>query len=463
MTTRRSSSAQLATSLASLATGAIIMFATAGCKDLSGSVALPAGVSDPSVVRTTQGALALAVGAHAQFQSALSNYVSSAGLLTDELQAQQRGQSIINDALPDQFVQIDARLLSQASDWQTGGTHPYTDATYGWLQTARAVASEAIGALTTYAPDSTVRRGYVYALSGYSEIYLADLYCSGIPLTTFDFDGDYTYKAGSPTVDVYQHAVALFDTAQSLAAGNSMVMNLARVGKGRALLQLGDWSAAAAAVADVPRGFVYVDSLPTSNAGMGLDPNAFIVQALQIYSSASVSDREGISGLPYISSGDPRTAATYVSTSQTGVAIYRPSKYPARGAGYAIVPVASGLEAQLITAEVALHANQPTWLSILNTLRHDSASTSTLPAIVDPGTADARLDTLFAERAAWLFVTGQRQGDLKRLVQRYGREKNIVYPHGTYPGIGAYGDFIDASIPRSELTNPNFQGCLNRA
>jgi hypothetical protein len=239
-------------------------------------------------------------------------------------------------------------------------------------------------------------------------------------------------------------------------------MNLARIGKGRALLQLGQWSAAATAVANVPRGFVYADTLPTSNVGQGLDPNMFIVQAFRIYISAGVADREGISGLPFISSGDPRTTVANAGVSQTGVTIYRPSKYPPMG-GRAIIPIASGLEAQLIIAEAALQSNQPTWLSILNTLRQDSASTSTLPAIVDPGTADARLDTLFAERAAWLFVTGQRQGDLKRLVQRYGRDKNQVYPHGTYPGIGAYGDFIDASIPRSELANPNFQGCLNRA
>jgi hypothetical protein len=450
-----------------LIAGVVMLLAAAGCKDLAGSSALPAGISDPSVVKTPSGAIALAVGAHAEFQTALASYVPASGLLTDELQAAQRGQTPLNGALPDQNVQVDARILSQANDWSTSlGSKPFTDAAYSALQMARAVASEAIGALATYAPDSTVRRAHAYALSGYSEIYLADLFCSGIPLSTLDFNGDYTYKPGLPTTDVYQHAIALFDTAQSLAAGgsarDSAVLNLARVGKGRALLQLGQWSAAAAAVANVPRGFVYADTLPTDNAGLGLDPNRLIVDALHIYDDKSVADLEGISGLPYISSGDPRTAVVGADTSTTGVAKFYPKKYPAKG-GRAVVPVASGLEAQLITAEAALHSDQPTWLSILNTLRQDSASTSALPPIVDPGTADARVDTLLSERAFWLFVTGQRQGDLRRLVQRYGRDKNQVYPHGTYPGLGTYGDFIDASIPRGELANPNFHGCLNRA
>lgn len=453
---RRSNQSQTRLSL-SLATGTIALLATIGCKDLAGSSSLPAGVSDPNVIRTTEGAIALEVGAHAKFQSAIANYVPISGLLTDELEAGLRGQTPLNGALPDQDVQVDARILSQGNDWQIGSTVPSTDAAYGTLQMARAVASEAIGALAAYAPDSTTRRAHAYALSGYAELYLADLFCSGVPLTTFDFNGDYTYQAGSPTPDVYQRAIALFDTAQSFVKGSSksdsMVLNLARVGKGRALLQLGEWSAAATAVAAVPRGFVYADTLPTTNAGMGGDPNVLVVSALRIYGT-NVSDREGISGLPYISSGDPRTA----------VAGSIPSKYPPQEAGVAIVPIASGLEAKLIAAEAALHANQPaTWLSILNTLRQDSASTSTLPTLTDPGTADARIDTLFMERAAWLFVTGHRQGDLRRLVQRYGRDKNQVYPHGVYPGLGAYGDFIDASIPRDELTNPHFDGCLNRA
>jgi len=48
---------------------------------------------------------------------------------------------------------------------------------------------------------------------------LADLYCSGVPLSTLDFEGDFTYRAGSSTPEVYQHAVVLFDNCEVLFAG----------------------------------------------------------------------------------------------------------------------------------------------------------------------------------------------------------------------------------------------------
>ncbi|MBA3405368.1 MAG: hypothetical protein H0U13_11905 [Gemmatimonadaceae bacterium] len=37
-----------------------------------------------------------------------------------------------------------------------------------------------------------------------------------------------------------------------------------------------------------------------------------------------------------------------------------------------------------------------------------------LPPLVDPGTADARINLLFREKAFWTFSRGQRLGDLHR-------------------------------------------------
>lgn len=446
--------------------GAALAFgilSASGCKDLAGSAPLPAGLSDPSIVTNAAGAIALSVGVRAEFESAVSTYIPASGLLTDELQAESRGPATVNGALPEADIQIDARILSQDNDWNSTTFAGPTDPVYRALQSARSFASEAISALNKYAPDSLLQRAQMYTVEGYSELMLADFFCSGVPLSTLDFNGDYTYRAGATTSDVYQHAITMFDTAQSLAtaADGSPILNLARVGQGRALLQLGRWSEAAQAVATVPHAFVYADTLPT-NVPPVLDPSVFYVTYLDVY-SRSVGDREGISGLPYMTSGDPRTEAASVGPSPAGGnTVYNPGKYLPRGKP-AFVPIASGLEAQLITAEAALQANDPgTWLSILNTLRQDSTLTSTLPTIIDPGTPHARVDTMFSERAAWLFLTGQRQGDLRRLVQRYGRDKGQVYPHGAYPGLPGYGTFIDAAIPRSELSNPFFHGCLSR-
>jgi hypothetical protein len=89
-----------------------------------------------------------------------------------------------------------------------------------------------------------------------------------------------------------------------------------------------------------------------------------------------------------------------------------------------------------------------------------------LKPLTDPGTLDARVDTMFAERAAWLFFTGHRLGDLRRLSRQYGRNPETVFPTGTYFGgaktASFYGTAVNAPIPANERINPNFHGCLNR-
>jgi hypothetical protein len=83
--------------------------------------------------------------------------------------------------------------------------------------------------------------------------------------------------------------------------------------------------------------------------------------------------------------------------------------------------------------------------------------------LADPGSFDARVDLLFRERAFWLFGTGHRHGDLRRLVRQYGRNANDVFPTGPYRSGRVYGNDITAAFPRtSESRNPNYRGCLDR-
>jgi hypothetical protein len=138
--------------------------------------------------------------------------------------------------------------------------------------------------------------------------------------------------------------------------------------------------------------------------------------------------------------------------------------------------LADGIEARLIQAEVALHTapEDPTWLAILNQLRATAPIPGTtapnataLPSLVDPGPSpneQARLALLFRERAYWLFLTGHRQGDLRRLMRDYGQGQEQVYPTGNYlaPGTSQYGTDVTAPIPGTEYLNPLFQGCLSR-
>jgi hypothetical protein len=91
-----------------------------------------------------------------------------------------------------------------------------------------------------------------------------------------------------------------------------------------------------------------------------------------------------------------------------------------------------------------------------------------LTSLTDPGTDSARIALMFQERAAWLYLTGHRQGDLRRQLRQYPQywsDQSARYPDGPYPGLGAgvYGADVTAPIPAKEYLNPLFQGCLNRA
>jgi hypothetical protein len=77
---------------------------------------------------------------------------------------------------------------------------------------------------------------------------------------------------------------------------------------------------------------------------------------------------------------------------------------------------------------------------------------------------------MFSERGFWLFGTGHRQGDLRRLVRQYNIPQSQVYPTGAYiPGTffgvsgTLYGIYTNIGLGAHELeANPNYQGCFDR-
>jgi hypothetical protein len=124
------------------------------------------------------------------------------------------------------------------------------------------------------------------------------------------------------------------------------------------------------------------------------------------------------------------------------------------------VVLASGIEARLIEAEALLKQNNPSGaLSKLNELR---TTTPGLAPLGLPSTPAAQVDLLFRERAFWMFATGHRQGDLRRLVRQYGRDKESVFPTGLYRNGLAYGSAVAFAPAPQEQNNPNSKGCLNR-
>jgi hypothetical protein len=137
------------------------------------------------------------------------------------------------------------------------------------------------------------------------------------------------------------------------------------------------------------------------------------------------------------------------------------------------VTVADGVEARLIEIEAKLRggsqADRDAVFNDLNALRGQWQAlgyTTAIPPLTGsaPTTQDAAVDLLFEERALWLWLTGHRLGDLRRLVRQYNRTANSVFPSGTLPApfSGSYGDDVNYVIPAEERNNTNFSGCLDR-
>jgi len=87
-----------------------------------------------------------------------------------------------------------------------------------------------------------------------------------------------------------------------------------------------------------------------------------------------------------------------------------------------------------------------------------------LPALADPGSAAARVNLLFKERAYWMYLSAHRLGDLRRLVKFYGRTAESVFPTGTYEFAagGTRGTDTNFPVTIDEQNNPNSQRCTDR-
>ncbi len=284
-----------------------------------------------------------------------------------------------------------------------------------------------------------------------------------MPFSVTEFTGAVEYGPPETTEQIFDRAIARFDAAlavaQAAGAAGAAQTNVALVGKARALVGLGRLSDASTAVANVPANFLYtVDygELPAPQNGLWYNVNA--------ERRSSAASGEGANGIAFFQRGstgvttDPRTPADSGGVGiGTSVRHYRQQKYPVGGAD---IPLASGIEAQLIRAEALLNGGQSAgYLPILNSLR----SGASLPALTDPGSAQARVRQFFEERARWLWLTAHRLGDLRRMIRQYQFTEDGVFPTGqTIFGV-AYGDDVNLPIPFAEANNPEFTGqCIDR-
>lgn len=339
------------------------------------------------------------------------------------------------------------------------------------LSASRHSAELAAKTFAANAPQD-IGRAEMLSIEGYTYLLFAEMWCSGVPFGELDeTTGAPIYGLPQTTGAMDTIALALFDSASTLAAADTtsliagqyatdtaQVRALVAVGRARVLLDLGQFAAAQAsadlALAHDPGlNYQMENSLNTPRQYNGV----------WNYSEADDAwgavDMKGGNGLNFVSSGDPRIQ--WVDGHQTGSlgatptgfdTIYFQLKYPTKSSS---ATLASATEATLISAEADLKAGQITsWANKLNSLRANSGLA--LPALTADSTTLAsdslRVEVHFRERAFWLWLTGTRLGDLRRLIHQYG--------HNDFPNVASPRD-IRFSIPVSETNNPHFKQCLD--
>lgn len=322
------------------------------------------------------------------------------------------------------------------------------------LHRARVTLEEAAALLQQFAPTPATRIGEAFLLAGFTYVYFGENYCSGVPFSALDG----TLGVPRTTNEIFQLAIERFDTALTYVGGNATLTNAARVGRGRALLNMGNFAGAASAVSAVPDDFVYLTTHTTTTSRQQNGVHVFN----WLSERWSVADNEGLNGLNFRSAGDPRVQ---VQAAADGIGFdsstpqWNLLKYPSRTTS---IRIADGVEVRLIEAEAQLQsAGGPAMLAALNALRADAANNGgfNLAPLADPGTQVGYENLLFRERAFWLFATGHRLADLRRLMRQYGRGEDAVFPTGTHFKGDPYGNDVALPVPFDERNNPNFTGC----
>ena len=406
-------------------------------------------IIDPRNVSTPAGANAVRLGTLSRFIGATSgdNGGSSgetlwmySGLLADEF----RSGDTFN-----QRDQTDQRVITYENANIENG--------YIYAHRARVSAIQALAAMREFVPDApTAQLAELYLVQAYTENMLGEMFCSGVPFSSV-VGGVEEYGQQLTTAETFERALAHADSGLALVTGTTAadgkVRHALSVTKGRILVNLERYADAAAAVAEVPPGYAYVNEhSETTRDNVIWD----LVNNGRRY---VVADGEGTNGIDFARAADPRLPicvggsdecrAVGVTNSRPfdsnlAITMYAQLKWPERGADAAVADYA---EAQLIVAEAQLAAGDAAGArTTLNALRA-AEGLEPLDAV--------DVDVLFEERAFWLFGTGHRLGDLRRLVRQYDRNAESVFPTGAYFKGGTYGTQTSFPIPQAEENNPN--------
>jgi len=416
-------------------------------------------IINPANVASAAGADAVRLGALARLNTATTGGTADGifllgGLFADEYN---NGDSFIARQ------EIDQRIITIQNNFLTDANRT--------LHRARLAGEQAIKLLKEYNPTGPAANvAEMYFVQAFVENIIAEHYCNGLIFSTV-VDGAEEYGEPITTQAAFARALAHADSGLALITGTTAadvkIKSVLQIMKGRILMNLNRYADAATAVAGVATSFQYQE-LQT----------ATIVNQAWSYNVSnrrySVSTKEGTNGLDFATANDPRLpvclggdnackaiGVTLSTRDDLTSPIYVQRLWTTNAAPVTIV---SGVEARMIEAEAQLKAGQAA--ASLATLNAARATVTGLAPLTDPGTDAARVDQIFRERAFWMFSTGHRTGDLRRLIRQYGRAANSVFPTGGWHKGGNYGTDVTIPVPQAEQNNPNLPAsattCIDR-
>jgi starch-binding outer membrane protein, SusD/RagB family len=405
----------------SLLAGAVLLCA-AGCKlDVVNPSVIDASTFNPNADGQT-----LALSAQTNFFIAYQSVALSGGLISDELWTGQARQ---------QPTRLSARTFSASDDINADFFTP--------LSLAIASNENAVTALKSGAGAATdVNLATVSMNLGYSLELMAETMCAGV------------IQGGPQLSDTQLLDSAITNLTQAVtiatAAGASgtAIVNQSNVGLARAYLQLGDYTHAAQAAALVPASFV-ANVVTSANTGTQS------TLGNQIYGYTVIND--GIAPHRY-RVNDPRMPidSTVAGKTENGTPLVIQTKYKGYGDP---IRLASGLEAQYIAAEAALHgsSNTAAALSLISARRAAGGQ----GAYSGGSDTTSVIAELLNQRARDFWLEGKKLGDLRRnpsvslaavLTDPVGAP---FYRPSTAPTFGS--NFCGQIPPQETNANPNFK------
>ncbi len=421
-----------------LGLGSAVLTATVACSDITSLQQRNPGALSGSTLYIPGNAQLVVNGAIADFECAYARYVAGSGLFTDELSA-----AIGNTANFD----YDARRVLTNATYGTNncGATPSSmqqPGVYTPLSTARATGDTAAAYLETWAdaavPNRTKILGQSYAYAGYSLVLLGEGMCSAAINLGPELQPS----------QLFTEAKARFDKAVAAAttANDATTLGLARLGRARALLNIGGATNLAAAAADaalIPATFTVATSPDATNARR---QNAlFITISQSSFITVDTAYRNVL--VPGGTTQDPRVAVTDLGRSGTapGARLFLPAKAATVTSG---MRIASYAEAQLIIAENAAATGD--LAAATTAINNARARTAGVPAYVLPAGATVAVLKLqiIEERRREFFAEGHRLGDLRRYSLPFLPAAGATYGNG-----GAYGTQTCFPLPDVERIN----------